>query len=54
MSKLKLNKVTLERLKVKYTEAVDGKLDQFKFQGNFLVTNYAKYLIQHAENELSK
>ena len=52
MGKLVLNVKSLSDLKSKYDHAKKGKLDKFKFQGEFIVTHYAKYLIEYAESEL--
>ncbi len=53
MRKLTLTEKSLESLKCKYDKAIKAKLEQFKFQGGFLVTSYAKYLIEYAENEFN-
>jgi len=41
----------LQKLKVAYNEAEKGKKLSFTFAGAEFVTGYAKYLIEHLENE---
>ena len=41
----------LQRLKSIYKEAVEADEYTLWFEGNQFVTNYAKYLIEHLENE---
>jgi len=48
-----VNSENLRNLKFLYKEAVKTKMDKFKFQGGFLVTTYAKFLIEHMENTLN-
>ena len=43
-----------KELKKAHGDAVKGKLDKFKYEGEFMVTDYAKYLIEHIENELAR
>jgi len=40
---------TLSRLKKAYKKAFDEGLDVFVFDGNKLVINYAKYLIEYGD-----
>lgn len=40
----------LPELKVEYERAAKEGAELFKFKGNDLYTDYAKYLIQHMEN----
>jgi len=42
---------TFKQLKEAYKKAVEEKAEAFSFDGHLLVTDYAKYLIQHQENE---
>jgi Fe-S cluster biosynthesis and repair protein YggX len=51
---ISINPATLSRLKKAYKEAVDKNQSQFMFEGNVLVTGYAKYLIQYMEMRLEK
>ena len=41
-----------ETLKFLYEKAQRGNLDKFKFQGQFIVTSYAKYMIEYMESIL--
>ena len=41
----------LAKFKKAYKEAETGKKESFIFGGDEFVTGYAKYLIQHLENE---
>ena len=38
-------------LKFKYKDAADNNKDSFRFKDEELVTSYAKYLIEHIENQ---
>jgi CO dehydrogenase/acetyl-CoA synthase alpha subunit len=51
MGYLDLNKETFIELKNEYRKAVDNNAESFIFQNKELVTNYAKYLIEHLENQ---
>ena len=45
---------TRDRLRASYNIAVrDGK-EQFRFDGNDILTAYAKYLLQHLDNTLGE
>lgn len=43
-----------ERLRTAHKEAVDKGVGQFVFEGNIFVTDYAKYLIQFLDLELTQ
>ena len=42
---------TFPQLKQAYQAAADTNADSFTFEGSLFVTGYAKYLIEHLENE---
>ena len=44
---LSVDKSTFSRLKNEYKNAVRDSKDTFIFEGNELLTNYAKYLIEY-------
>jgi hypothetical protein len=44
---ISVDKPTFSRLKNEYQNAVDNSKNTFIFDGNELVTNYAKYLIEY-------
>jgi hypothetical protein len=44
---ISVDKSTFSRLKNEYQNAVDNSKNTFIFDGNELVTNYAKYLIEY-------
>lgn len=46
------SKKDLTMLKKSYKNAVDNNESQFKYQGQTLLTAYAKYLIEYAEQEM--
>ena len=52
MSHLILTEDGLKELKEAYRKAVQEKKEEFTFKGHALVTQFAKYVIQHAETEL--
>ena len=39
-------------LKLSYEKAVSENKEQFTFERQIILTSYAKYLLQHLENEL--
>ena len=41
----------LKNLKAEYNKAVESGQEIFIFQGNELLTDYAKYLIQYVESQ---
>jgi hypothetical protein len=47
-----VNIVTYQRLKKAYKKAVTDGKTQFVFEGNMLLTDYAKYLLQFMEMKL--
>lgn len=44
---ISVDKSTFSRLKNEYQNAVDNSKNTFMFEGNELLTNYAKYLIEY-------
>ncbi len=46
-----ITKEELRHLKFKYKNAVDNNKEFFRFKDEELVTSYAKYLIEHIENQ---
>ena len=54
MNTITFNKSTLDSLKLEYSKAVNNKKESFTFQGQTLLTSYAKYLIQFVEIKLKK
>lgn len=40
--------------KEKYDKAVESNLDKFEFEGNEVLTVYAKYVVEHLTNQFSK
>jgi hypothetical protein len=50
MSSLNINKEEYFELKKSYNQAVLDKKDSFIFQDKELVTDYAKYLLEHLNN----
>lgn len=44
---LSVDKSTFLRLKNEYQNAINDSKDTFIFEGNELLTNYAKYLIEY-------
>lgn len=49
---LSLNPATVLDLEAEYNKAVDAGLAEFQFQGNALLVDYAKYLIEYAKQRL--
>ena len=43
-----------KKLKKLYLKAVEEKTESFNFRGQEVMTNYAKYLIQHLETNVYK
>lgn len=39
------------RLKARYQQAVKAEETEFTFEGNSLLTGYAKYLVEHLANQ---
>lgn len=52
MNKLVFDLEKYKQLKLSYEKAVLENREQFIFERNILLTSYAKYLLQHLENEL--
>lgn len=52
MNNINFNLEKYKQLKLSYEKAVLENRDQFVFEKHILLTSYAKYLIQHLENEL--
>ncbi len=51
MDSIKFDKDKFTQLKRQYQHAVDNKLEIFVFFGTEVLTTFAKYLIEHLENE---
>lgn len=49
---INFDKQKLERLKTAYKKAKEEEKFQFNFDGKVLITDYAKYLIEHLQNTL--
>lgn len=49
-TKLRISREDIKELKKKYNEAVKNEETVFEFQGQQLLTTYAKYLIEYLEN----
>jgi len=49
---INFDKQKLERLETAYNKAKEEDKFQFSFEGKILITNYAKYLIEHLKNTL--
>ena len=47
-----VNMETYKDLKKRYEDAVDAKLTTFFWDERAIVTQYAKYLLEHMENQL--
>lgn len=47
MSKIKLTKSKIRELKIAYNEAKKNKKEIFIFDGEEILTSYAKYLIEY-------
>ena len=45
-------KQKLEKLKEQYNHSVNNKLESFIFEGQEILTDYAKYMIQYLESKL--
>ena len=54
MKQLEIDQKTFERLKTAYKAARGQGLEDFVFDRNVYVTNYAKYLIEYLETKLNK
>ena len=52
MNKLVFDLEKYKELKLSYEKAVLENREQFIFEKNIILTSYAKYLLQHLENEL--
>ena len=48
---MKITEEQYNALKIKYEEAVNGNKEIFMFQGQEIVTVYAKYLLQHLKGK---
>lgn len=44
---------TFKEFKLEYAKALEENKESFIFQNKTLITNYAKYVIQHVETKLS-
>ena len=45
---------TYRKLKSEYQKSVKNNVDVFVFEGNELLTNYAKYLIEYLKTKFEK
>jgi hypothetical protein len=54
MNTITFDRPMLDSLKLEYSKAVNNGRESFTFQGNKLLTSYAKYLIQYLEIKLKK
>jgi len=52
MNKIVFDLEKYKELKLSYEKAVLEQREQFTFERNIILTSYAKYLLQHLENEL--
>jgi len=52
MNKIVFDLEKYQQLKLSYEKAVLENREQFVFEKNIILTSYAKYLLQHLENEL--
>ena len=52
--KLSEAKKELKELKTEYGKAVKANLDKFAYNGEFMLTSYAKYMIEYLENEIER
>jgi hypothetical protein len=50
---IKFTPELLRKLKEQYRKAREEHLEQFKFEGHDLLTDYAKYLIMYVEMQLA-
>ena len=50
---LTLNK-SIELSKIIYDDAVKNKIDVFKYDGNEILTSYAKYLLEYLKQKEAK
>lgn len=48
---MEFNENDIKALRKAYDAAVKNELDEFEFQGNTLVTGYAKYLLEYLEGK---
>lgn len=44
---MELTEEKVKQLKTKYNKAVKEGKDEFMFEGKFILTKYAKYLLEH-------
>ena len=51
MLKMKIN---INKLQKKYDDAVKNKIDVFMYDGNEILTSYAKYLLEYLKMEQNK
>ena len=54
MSEISFDEATFDRLVIEHKYAVEKGRSSFMFDGNELVTDYAKYLIQFLEPKFKK
>jgi hypothetical protein len=52
MNKIEFDKEKYNSLKLIYEKSVLENKEQFVWEGQILLTSYAKYLLQHLENVL--
>ena len=46
--------INIDRLQKKYDDAVKNKIDVFKYDGNEILTSYAKYLLEYLKQKEAK
>jgi hypothetical protein len=51
---LVMDRDRLEKLRKRYQLAVDNNEKQFEFEGNLLVLDYAKYMIEYLDFQFRK
>lgn len=51
---VQIDKVDFDILKNLYNKALEEGEDQFRFKGQSILVNYAKYLIQYLEPQFEK
>lgn len=49
MSQVNFNRNLFATLKEKYNHAVENKIEVFEFEGQEVLTSYARYLIEYLE-----
>lgn len=53
MVKITFNEKKYYELKLLFEKAVEERRKQFVFEGNLMLTSYAKYLLEHLRNQLN-